>query len=142
MSYVIVKPEVVEFETLDNLQLKKHIRKGFLSSLILSKEDLVRGYIEVSGNKYCLYITDEVRVFLCIANKTDRLNTLASFQWHTNDARIVLCKVLEHKNRKNQEYKKAVCNSKTVTARKSKLDTLRKMFSINNETNNESETVS
>lgn len=117
MAFITLKPEILEFEALNNKQLKAHVKKAFLSTVILSKMDLMHGYIEVSGNRYLLYVTEEVLTFLRLSNNWDRITCLASFQVHTNDAMVVFCKQLEkNRNIRNQVYRQATCSNEKLAA--------------------------
>lgn len=112
-------PTTLAFEVTHNKFLLRHIRKAFLSTVILSKDDIRRGYIEINGTNYIMYVTDEVQKLLCEAPTTYRLTAIASFQIHTNDAAVVLIKLLERgTNRRNQEYYKAECNNKALSTLK------------------------
>ena len=113
------QPTILAFEVTHNKFLLRHIRKAFLSTVILSKDDMRRGYIEINGTNYIMYVTDEVQKLLCEAPQSYRLTAIASFQIHTNDAAVVLIKLLERgTNRRNQEYYKAECNNKAVATLK------------------------
>lgn len=108
MSYTTIAPVAVSFETKHNNITKPYIRKSFLSSLILNKDDIRHGYIEVYNKQYALYLTEEL-LNKINSNKATRLTTIASFQEHTNDACVVLCKAYSKTNIRNQAFKKAEC---------------------------------
>lgn len=108
-----IKPQPIEinFEATKNKELFPYLTRAFLSTLILSKDDLRRGHIEIHNIKYILYITDEVKNLLCDANNSFRITTIASFQTHTNRATIVLCKLKEpfaKDSKRHQHYYEAL----------------------------------
>lgn len=102
MSYSNPIPTEVTFETKYNSITKPYIRKAFLSSLLLCKDDILHGYIEINNTKYCLYLTEELHNALILLSNTVRLSVLASFQIHTNEASIVLCKLFLPTNTKSK----------------------------------------
>lgn len=115
------KPQPVElaFEVTNNKHLLPYVKKAFLATVILSKEDMRRGYIEINSTKYSMYVTEEVKNLLCDATNSYRLTTIASFQMHINDATVVLCKLMEKGfNKRYQEYYKAECANKALSTLK------------------------
>lgn len=112
MSYTKIQPEEVSFETTENMMIKKHIRYASLRSIFLTKEDILKGKLEFGSYCYSLYLSEDLynTVFTVnnnINRKFDRVKVIASFQLHTNDSTIVLCKILEPKNRRNLKFLEA-----------------------------------
>ena len=104
-------PSEISFEATKNKILFPYLKRAFLSTLLLSKDDMRRGYIEIHNVKFILYITDEVKELLCNANNSFRITTIASFQTHTNNASIVLCKLKEpfaKDSKRHQHYYEAL----------------------------------
>lgn len=113
MSYNIIYPEVISFETSDNYILKKHIKYSVLRSIFLTKEDILHGKITIGSTDYMLFLSEDLynKVFTCnnnINRRFSREKILASFQIHTNNASVVLCKIIEPKNRRGLPFRKAL----------------------------------
>lgn len=113
MSYTNIQPIEVSFETKQNNIIKKHIRKAFLTSIILNKADIEHGYIELYNKHYTLYLSYELSEIVEI-DKFDRVLAFASFQEHTNDATVVLCKAFSNVNVRKQAFTKAECKRKLI----------------------------
>lgn len=110
MSYsnpiCLANPVEVSFEVRENDRIKEYISKSFLRTIILSKEDVSKGKVEVQGVLYCLYVSEQLNNII-YSKKFNRIPVLASFQQHSNDSNIVLCKLIESSNKRNQKFIKA-----------------------------------
>ena len=118
------EPVEVSFEVRENDRIKEYISKSFIRTIILTKEDVRRGIIEVQGVIYNLYVSTDLNNII-YTKKFTRIPVIVSFQHHTNDATIALCKLIENTNKRNQKFIKA-------KSKEERLVKLNKLFNLYN----------
>lgn len=113
MSYTNIHPLVVSFETSNNNILLPHIKYAVLRTIFLTKEDIMKGKITIGSTEYLLFLSEDLYniVFTCnnnINRRFTRIEVISSFQIQTNNSAVVLCKIIEPKNRRGLSFKKAL----------------------------------